>query len=150
MNAWVSVAVLLCLPGLALGQGKADVASYVTLAVPVVVDSVESWRCEDRTACFAAQAARLGVTWVLTSAIKELVKKDRPCHPECGWDSGTHSFPSMHAGFAFASVGRNHLKVTVPFALTTGGLRIAANKHDIWDVLAGSGIGYAVSFVRSE
>jgi membrane-associated phospholipid phosphatase len=54
----------------------------------------------------------------------------------------------MHTALAFSAVGGKRLAFTLPLAISTGGLRVAAGKHYVTDVLTGAAIGYATSFIR--
>ena len=91
------------------------------------------------------QGARIGVTYGVGLAVKGLTKRDRPCAPDCGLGD---SFYSLHTALPFSAVGGPRLAFVLPFAISTGGLRVAADKHWLTDVLAGAGAGYLASLIR--
>ena len=91
-------------------------------------------------------AASAGIAWGAKSALKSLVKEERPDH------SDDKSFPSGHTAIAFAGAtslhkefGKEHPLISVAgFAAATavGIERVANQRHHWYDVLAGAGIGY--------
>jgi len=92
-------------------------------------------------------AASAGIAWGAKSALKSLVKEERPDH------SDDKSFPSGHTAIAFAGAtslhkefGKEHPLISVAgFAAATavGIERVANQRHHWYDVLAGAGIGYS-------
>ena len=124
----------------------ADIASWVTAGVVVGLDFRESWKGgkEERLTF----VARVGAVYGMTFLLKEVTHRNRPCAPECGVDRPDSSFPSGHTAIVFSTVGGPRLAVTVPLAISTGGLRIAAGKHWLTDTLAGAGIGLLASRIR--
>ncbi len=130
------------------GQRIADVASWVTVATIVALDAQASWREEHRGRAFALQGARLGITSVAALVVKRLVRRTRPCAPACGMDTPDASFFSGHTAIAFTAIGGPRLSISLPLAVGSGGLRIAANKHWLTDVLVGAGVGAAISRIR--
>lgn len=127
----------------------AVVASNLTLAATVAIDSVASWRSDQRGRAFAQQGLRVGVALGLSALMKTLVHRDRPCAPACGAERPDASFWSGHTALAFASTGA-HLSVTIPLASGTGVFRIAGGKHWTTDVLAGAGAGLASRWTGSR
>ena len=89
--------------------------------------------------------ASVGVAYVGKTALKAMIKEERPDH------SDNKSFPSGHAAMAFAaarSIDKEFRKdcVWIPIAgyaaATAIGIERVANKHHHWyDVLAGAGVG---------
>ena len=80
--------------------------------------------------------------------LKYNVKKRRPD------GSDLHSFPSNHAGVAFAGATfiqrRYGWKYSVPAYVTAVYVawgRVYAKRHDMWDVLAGAAIGVGSSYI---
>lgn len=78
---------------------------------------------------------------VVTYSLKYAINKQRP-------NGGDHSFPSGHTSAAFQGAGFIHerygLKYAIPAyigASYVGYSRVAANKHDVQDVLAGAALG---------
>ena len=94
-------------------------------------------------------ALSLFLTQIVTKGLKANIDKVRPN----GEDS--RAFPSGHtsAAFASATILYEEFKNTAPvlaysgyaFAVTTGYLRMAKNKHWLSDVLFGSAIGIAIT-----
>lgn len=121
-------------------QRVADIASWVTAGTLVGYDAVRSWQQGSRSRWMLL--ARTSVTAGAVLGLKSLVQRDRPCSPVCGADNPHFSMPSGHTAFAFSA------SVNVPLAATTGGLRIAANKHWLTDTLTGAAIGWATSHIR--
>ena len=75
-------------------------------------------------------------------ALKYTVKKERPD------GSDSHSFPSNHAGVAFMGATfiqqRYGWKYALPAYAISGYVawgRVYADRHDVWDVIAGAAIG---------
>lgn len=134
------LALLLIAAPVSAQSRTADVASNVAVYSAIGLDAVHSFQSADRSDAFLCQGIRLGSTIAVAEVLKRVVQKDRPDH------SDRKSFPSMHTGVAMASAGWRW-SIGVPLAIGTGGLRIAANKHDYIDVLAGAGIGYASRFL---
>ena len=90
----------------------------------------------------------LAVSVAASYALKYTVKKERPD------GSDFHSFPSNHSGFSFAGATflqkRYGWKWGVPAYLVSGYVawgRIYAQRHDVWDVLAGAAIGVGSGFL---
>lgn len=93
-----------------------------------------------------------GATAVATAyLLKYTVKKHRPD------GSDTHSFPSNHAGVAFAGatylLRRYGWKWGAPayvVAVGVGGGRIYSKRHDVWDVLTGAAIGVGSAWLFTK
>jgi len=126
----------------------ADIASYVPVVINLTLDTKASWDAPDRKLAFEKEAVRLGVTIGVSEAVKLLVHRERPCYPSCGIDSPTSSFYSMHTALAFSALGGPRFEIAFPLAITAGGLRVAAGKHYLTDVLVGAAAGTAASFIR--
>jgi len=84
----------------------------------------------------------------LTYGLKFAVNKPRP------FNNGDKAFPSGHTSTVFQSAAFIHkrygFKYSIPaYALAgfTAFSRIAAQKHDGWDVVAGAAIGIASSYL---
>lgn len=129
-------------------QRAADLASWGTALATVALDSQASWRCVDRVRCFEMQGLRTGVTYGAVYLVKWAVHRTRPCAPACGSDDPSQSFYSAHTALAFQAIGGPRLAIVLPFAIGTGGLRIAADKHYLTDVLVGAGAGWLTSRIR--
>ncbi len=78
---------------------------------------------------------------LITHGLKHIINKERP-------DGGNYSFPSGHTTSAFSAATFLHIrygwKVGVPalaLASFVGYSRIYARRHDVWDVMAGAGVG---------
>ncbi len=121
----------------------ADVASYATLATVMALDFKASW--EDRNnRAHAVQmfAVRAFVTWGWAEIAKGLAARTRPD------GSDAKSFYSQHTAHAFSTLGGPRVSFAIPLAVGTGGLRIAASKHYLTDVLVGAGVGALTSRIR--
>lgn len=129
-------------------QRAADIASWVTVATVTAFDAKASWDAPDRKKAFELQAARTAATYGVVFAAKLLVHRLRPCAPTCGSDNPRYSFFSAHTAVAFSTLGGPKLTISLPLATATGGLRLAANKHWLTDVLVGAGVGAALSRMR--
>jgi membrane-associated phospholipid phosphatase len=99
---------------------------------------------------------------MLTQVTKYIVRRDRPspstCHPGRAREPDRNlSFFSGHSAVVFALVSSAHetarlrgrptsnwIWVGGAAAVTTGYLRVAADRHHLIDVLAGAGVGYLV------
>jgi hypothetical protein len=93
--------------------------------------------------------ASVGVAYVGKTALKAMIKEERPDH------SDNKSFPSGHAAMAFAaarSIDKEFRKdcIWIPIAgyaaATAVGIeRIASDRHHWYDVVAGAGIGFGAA-----
>lgn len=126
----------------------ADVVSWATAIAPLVLDTRASWMSPDKVNAFTKQGIRLGITYGAAQLIKLAVHRQRPCAPLCGHDDAASSFPSLHTAFACTALGGPGLAVVVPLAAGTAGLRIAADKHWLTDVLTGCALGALTSRIR--
>lgn len=138
-----SVAVDRWTPALATVQERraADVASWATVLTAMALDTKASWDAPDRTRAIEQQALRTLVVFGGALLVKTVVHRDRPCAPACGIDHARESFFSAHAAAAFSTRQWS-------FAITTGGLRVAAGKHWLTDVLVGAGVGALTSRIQ--
>ena len=93
--------------------------------------------------------ASVGVAYGVKTALKAMIKEERPDH------SDNKSFPSGHAAMAFAaarSIDKEFRKdcIWIPIAgyavATAIGIERVANKHHYWyDVVAGAAVGYGAA-----
>lgn len=132
----------------------ADLASWVTVGLAVAGDVVGTWQghCRDTwdhcEVALVKSGLRYGVNIGATQLVKHLVHRDRPCAPSCGVDAPDQSFFSGHTAIAFSTVGGARLAFSVPLAIGTGGLRVAAGKHWASDTVVGALVGLATSRIR--
>lgn len=120
----------------------ADIASYATVGLNIALDVKGScWDAVDRKRGCAMTGARIGTTWLAVALLKKAFPRDRPCAPECGIDSPDSDFPSGHTAFAFEAVEGSRFAVSIPLAVGSGGLRLAAGKHDLIGVISGAIVG---------
>ena len=120
------------------GRAFANASSYATVGVELGLDTLASWRAEDRGRAFGCQALRYGVTLGGAALLKHVIHETRPD------GSDALSFPSEHSWFAGAAAGFN-LSVSLPLAFWTAYGRLAANKHHPRDVVAGVLLGAATA-----
>ena len=126
----------------------ADAASWATVVVAEALDTWTSWKAPDRRHAFELQGARVAATYAVVFAAKLAAHRARPCAPDCGIDNPDFSFFSGHAALAFSTLGGPRLAVGLPLAISTGGLRVAAGKHYLTDVLMGAAVGALTSRLR--
>lgn len=94
-------------------------------------------------------AASVGVAYIGKTALKAMIKEERPDH------SDKKSFPSGHAAMAFAaarSIDKEFRKesIWIPIAgyaaATAVGIeRVANDRHHWYDVVAGAGLGFGAA-----
>ena len=93
--------------------------------------------------------ASVGVAYVGKTALKAMIKEDRPDH------SDNQSFPSGHASMAFAaarSIDKEFRKdcIWIPvagYAVATaiGIERVVSDRHHWYDAVAGAAVGYGAA-----
>lgn len=136
----------------ATARTMADVASWATVIAAVALDAKATiGGCHSQDVCYRAvlfTGLRVGATYGAVFAAKQLVHRTRPCAPACGIDNPDFSFYSAHTALAFSAIGGPRLAISLPLAVSTGGLRVAAGKHYLTDVLVGAGVGLATSKIR--
>ncbi|CAL2080115.1 phosphatase PAP2 family protein [Tenacibaculum sp. 190524A02b] len=95
-------------------------------------------------------AKAMGTSFVITHSLKRILNKKRP-------NGGNHAFPSGHTSAAFTGAAFIHKrygwKYGIPaylLASYVGYSRIYADKHDIYDVIAGAGLGIISSFIFTK
>jgi len=126
----------------------ADIASWGTVLTVVALDTQTSWKAPDPGHAFLLEGLRLGTTYGVVFLAKSLIHRDRPCAPDCGIDNPESSFFSGHTAGAFQTIGGPRLAFSLPFAVSTGTLRVAAGKHWVTDTLVGAGVGLLTSRIR--
>lgn len=120
----------------------ADIASWGTVAASIALDTRASWQCADRRRCFVLQGVRAGVTLGAAELVKRAIHRDRPD------GSDDMSFYSEHTAWAFQAIGGPSIGISIPLAISTGGLRVAAGKHWLSDAMVGAGVGFLTSRIR--
>jgi membrane-associated phospholipid phosphatase len=113
----------------------ANVLSDITVGADLALDTWASWRAPDRRQAFTKQAIRDGAILVVSELTKRLVHRTRPD------GSDQLSFYSEHTAFAASALGGPRLALVLPLTLSTGYLRIAADKHYLTDTLVGALVG---------
>lgn len=144
-------------------------AAVDALAIPLAQDdSQRAWQAT------TAHVLALGLTDMMGEVVKAAVGRARPFERECRRDptlpactngDSFHSFYSLHTGMAFTSAGFScamHLSrsaygdvaadaascgVSLALAMTTGLLRIAADRHYLSDVIVGAVLGFLVGYL---
>lgn len=118
-----------------------DFTTDVAMFLPVALGAGVSL-CKGDYEGFLELGKSVAVSTAVTYILKYSVKKLRPD------GSGFDAFPSNHNNFVFAGstflMKRYGWKWGVPAYLVSGYVawgRIYAQKHDIWDVLAGAAVG---------
>jgi hypothetical protein len=110
------------------------------IVLPVVaLGSTFIYKSDDHPTCQFVKAYALSLS--TTYLLKYAINKTRP-------NGGQYGFPSGHTTSAFTGAAflqrRYGLKIGIPAYILAGYVgfsRIEANKHDVWDVLAGASIG---------
>ena len=100
----------------------------------------------------AKQAAfSIGATYVLTRGLKHVIEEERPD------GSNDKSFPSGHTSQSFAAAATIHKRhgreVGLPahaVAAFVGVARVKADKHFVYDVIAGAAIGEAAGWLLTS
>jgi membrane-associated phospholipid phosphatase len=119
----------------------ANILSDVTVAADLALDTWASWRAPDRRQAFTKQAIRDGAILGVSELTKRLVHRTRPD------GSDQLSFYSEHTAFAASAIGGPRLAFVLPLTLSTGYLRIAADKHYLTDTIVGALVGGLVGHV---
>ena len=125
----------------AQSRSAVEFSTDVAMFVPSVAGAVVAFAEKDYEGMW--QLVGSGAASVAAAyALKYTVSKERPD------GSDNHSFPSNHAGVAFAGATflqqRYGWKYAVPAYIVAGYVawgRVYARRHDAWDVLAGAAIG---------
>lgn len=174
----ISIALAVLIPRLAAAQTRIDtwtpplptenerlaasIASWATLGVALYLDADATiGKCKGQDDCYRAivtSSLRVGATLGATALVKHLVHRTRPCakglseaagyDSACGIDNPDTSFFSGHTALAFSTIGGPRLAFSIPLAVGTGGLRVAAGKHWLTDTLVGAGVGALTSRIR--
>jgi membrane-associated phospholipid phosphatase len=119
----------------------ADIISTSAVFAQIGLDTIRSFRAENKKRAFLAQGCEMGIAIGLAEAAKALIPRARPDR------SDRKSFFSEHTAIATAAGGaswRGHgwsLGATVALDVGTGYLRMAAGKHNLSDVVIGAGVG---------
>ena len=144
---WLAAAVLVvaCCPSAWAGDGVKTAGDVLQVALPSAA-AVTTIVLRDGDGA-KQLALSLGVTWVVTTALKYSINETRP-------NGGDLSFPSGHTSSSFATAElmrrRYGLKWGVPFyalAAFVGYSRVESRNHYTHDVVAGAAIGIASSFI---
>lgn len=123
---------------LQLSTNSYNKLSNVLVGTNITIDTIDSFRQEDKKRAFQCQSEKLLLTVALAELTKTIVHKNRPD------GSDNKSFYSEHTALSFVSSGWNFY-IGIPIAIETGIGRIGAKKHDWIDVSAGAGIGLLTS-----
>lgn len=115
---------------------RAAVATNWMVGTEVAFDAVMAARSDHPWKALACQGIRIGATAGATEVLKRTVRRPRPD------GSDRMSFPSGHAGMAFAS-SRSRTPWTFGLSFSVGLGRSVARKHYPSDILAGALIGTA-------
>lgn len=135
--------VLMMSPGILYAQNLSNTLSNISVYTSIALDTYDSYKYENKKKSFGCQAIRLGTSNAINFTVKQLVHKTRPD------GSDNKSFYSNHTSNAAISSGWNW-KIGIPLAITTGGLRIAAKKHDYIDVSVGMLAGLVATRICSK
>jgi membrane-associated phospholipid phosphatase len=128
----------------------AHITSWVTVLTLEGLDTLASFRSDDRTRAFVLQGVRLGIAQGGVALIKWAAPMARPCTPthECGSDGEMSGFPSGHMALACSTLGGPGLSITIPLAGATGLGRFLAWRHFPSQIAAGCIIGALASRIR--
>lgn len=141
----LSVSAVLTLPGVARAQKLPNAISYGTVIGNLTIDTIQSYKSDERADAFKKQAIRTGIVLGSSEILKRLVKKERPDH------SDNKSFPSMHSALSCVSVNTRSGKgfsFEFPIAFGTMAGRKLAKKHDWIDTSTGCLIGILAGSIR--
>jgi membrane-associated phospholipid phosphatase len=116
----------------------ANIASDVTVAASIALDTWDSWKSQDGKRAFTKQAERTAIILSVTELTKRLVHRERPDQ------SDRLSFYSEHTAFAASAIGGQHCGVSIPLTFGTGAGRILAGRHYLTDTLVGAVVGFTV------
>jgi membrane-associated phospholipid phosphatase len=153
-----------------------DVLVYALIAAPflnaALVAGVEHERWDVGWRLMVLDAETLLLATTVTLSLQKIVARERPFVQECRANPGLsdcstggqfQSFPSGHTTVAFAAValecfhhgyldtshsgwGSAACPVTIVAAVTTGVLRVAADRHWATDIIAGAAIGGLIGY----
>jgi membrane-associated phospholipid phosphatase len=138
-----SLLLFILLSAPAYAQSTANTWSNVAVYSAIGLDTVDSFQHEDKKHALTCQGIRLGVANGANILVKHFVHKRRPD------GSDYKSFYSNHTSNAAVSSGWKW-EIGIPLAIGTGGLRIAAKKHDWIDVTVGMLAGVGSQFVCNK
>ncbi len=130
----------LCVKGWSARRGQAPMGTDHEGLAPASSSTRHNWPR------FAVNTiASVGVSYVAKTALKKIIKEERPDH------SDNQSFPSGHAAMAFAaarSIDKEFRKesIWIPIAgyaaaTAIGVERVVSDRHHWYDVVAGAGLG---------
>lgn len=126
------------------------VASWVSVLTLEGLDTLASFRSNDRTRALVLQGVRVGAAQGGAMLLKWASPMARPCTPthECGSDSEMSGFPSGHMALACSTLGGPSLSVTIPLVGGTAAGRFLAWRHFPSQIAAGCIIGAFASRIR--
>lgn len=127
-----------------------DVISYGTLFTGITFDTIESFKCANKSKCLIRQGIKDGSVILTSELIKHYYPVNRPCFPNCGIDNPMADVPSEHTALGFASINSNQFVVTMSLAVGTGIARHESNKHDWRGVAVGMLIGSAANWATNK
>lgn len=120
----------------------ANIASWGTLGTTMALDIKSAWDSPDRDRALRLAGERIAITAATGYLTKFLTHRMRPD------GSNAQSFFSLHTAFAFSTLGGPRRSVALSMSISTAGLRVAAGKHWLTDVLVGAGVGSLTSRIR--
>lgn len=128
------------------GRKAADVASYLTLAADVALQTADALRCPDRKSCLLGEALQLATTGASVWGIKSNTDSLRPCASfetgACTGDDSHRNIPSGHTAFATqAAMQGPRMPLKIALAASTAALRGLAGMHDWKGITSGAGVG---------
>ena len=129
--------LMAALPGMSQLRRAVETSTDIAMFAPALAGAVLSF-VEDDNEGLLQLVGSTAASVAASYALKYTVSKERPD------GSDSHSFPSNHAGVAFAGATflqqRYGWKYAVPAYAVAGYVawgRVYARRHDTWDVLAG-------------
>lgn len=124
------------------GRTVADTISTIAVWSQIGAEVIADLRAPNRKQALGCDALRMGLVIGAAEVTKRLVHRTRPD------GSDRYSFYSEHTALAWVNTGWR-FQVSIPFAIGTGYLRPAANRHYATDVLVGAAAGFASRYVCS-
>lgn len=139
MKWWLTL-VFVCCFGHAINAQEPvstvpDVASWPIAFANSAIAATDAIRGPHAKCGLARLALSAGIENGVALTLKHFVVSPRPC-----LGCASNGWPSGHEGQSLVGFS-NHWQIGLGFGLVTGALRVQANRHTKWQVLAGAVVG---------